>query len=456
MNITTLVENLRTHFNTGLTKTLSYRQKQLSGIERFLRECEKEIEKALHQDLGRSILESYLLELTIVISELQVTKKNLATWMKPQRVSTNLVMQPGKSRIYSEPRGVVLIISPWNYPIQLTLVPLIGALAAGNCVVIKPSEVAPATSRLLATYLPKYIDHECLQIIEGGVPETTTLLTQPFDYIFYTGNTKVGKIVMEAAAKQLTPITLELGGKSPCIVDQNANLDIAARRIIWGKFSNAGQTCVAPDYVLAHETIKEALLDRMQHVLHEFYGKNPKNSPDYGRIINAHHHQRLMNLLSGSGDIYIGGEADANDNYIAPTLLHRVLSNAPVMEDEIFGPILPILEIKNIEMAIEFINKRPKPLAIYLFSSSDSIQEKVITNTSSGGVCINHTMVHLAVPTLPFGGVGASGMGAYHGKSTFETFSHCKSVFWKPTWFDLTLIYPPYKTKLKKILNWLI
>ena len=447
---------LRQNFNKGITRPLSYRQRQLAGIERFIKECEGKIETALHDDMGKPSAEALATEIGFVASELKFTQKKLATWMKQKRVPTTLVAQPGRSIIYPEPLGVVLIIAPWNYPINLTLVPVIGALAAGNCVVLKPSEVAPATSKLLANELPKYIDNDCLTVVEGAVPETTALLAEKFDHIFYTGNGAVGRIVMTAAAKNLTPVTLELGGKSPCIVDSNTNLDVAAKRIVWGKFSNAGQTCIAPDYILAHESIEDELLKKMAKTLQEFYGDNPQKSPDYGRVINSHHYQRLMKLLPGSGDIYIGGKGDEKECYIAPTILCNVTSDSPVMADEIFGPILPVLKVKNIDEAIEFVNSRPKPLSLYLFSSDREMRERVIANTSSGSVSLNYPMMQITVPTLPFGGVGASGMGAYHGKTSFDTFSHYKSILIKPTWFDLSIFYPPYTPKFMRLIRWLM
>ncbi len=454
--ISNLAAELRTHFKQGLTRPLQYRQQQLTGLAHFLKEYEKEILDALHQDIGKPAAEALAMEVGVVMAELNLTRKKLRSWMKPQKVSTGLMTQPGKSRIYTEPLGVALIIAPWNYPIQLTLVPLIGAIAAGNCVILKPSEIAPATSKLLATCLPKYIDKKCLEIVEGGVRETTELLTEYFDYIFYTGSGSVGKIVMEAAAKHLTPVTLELGGKSPCIVDKNANLDVAARRIVWGKFSNAGQSCVAPDYVLAHEAIAEKLLSCMKKAIQDFFGADPKSSPDYGRIINTNNHQRLMKLIPGSGDIYLGGDADEKNCYISPTILQNVTADAPIMVDEIFGPILPVLKIKDIDEAIAFVNKRPKPLAAYVFTDDKNIQQRVIECTSSGSVSVNYPMVQLAVPALPFGGVGSSGMGSYHGKASFETFSHCKSVLIKPTWLDLAIMYPPYSPLFKKIVRWVM
>jgi aldehyde dehydrogenase (NAD+) len=451
-----VVARLRASFDSGRTRPLEYRQEQLAGLARFLNERESEIESAIHQDLGRPSIEIYASETALVASELALTRKKLRSWAKPQRVPTSLVGQPGTSRIYHDPLGVVLIIGPWNYPLQLVLAPLVGAIAAGNCAIVKPSEVAPTISTLLATRLPEYVDSECVRVIQGGVDETTELLSQRFDHIFYTGNGTVGRIVMEAAAKYLTPVTLELGGKSPCIVDQQTDLDVAARRIVWGKFYNAGQTCVAPDYVLVHQAVEEGLVSRLKETIHSFFGDDPRNSPDFGRIVNARHHRRLMKLIPGSGEIVTGGTADEDARYIAPTVLRNVPEGAPVMVDEIFGPILPVLGVKDMEQAIAFVNQRPKPLALYLFSSDPLIQESVLERTSSGGVTVNHALLHLTVPSLPFGGVGASGMGAYHGRATFETFSHKKSVLVKPTWFDPSFFYPPYTAFKKKIVRKLV
>ena len=330
------------------------------------------------------------------------------------------------------------------------MVPLVGAIAAGNCAIVKPSEVAPATSALIASRLPDTSTASACGSSKGASRRRRQLLAERFDHIFYTGNGTVGRIVMEAAAKHLTPVTLELGGKSPCIVDRHTDLDVAARRIVWGKFYNAGQTCVAPDYVLAHEAIEEPLLARMKQTLHDFFGDDPRTGPDFGRIVNARHHRRLMKLLEGSGEIVTGGVADEPDRYIAPTILRNVPADAPVMADEIFGPILPVLRVKDIDQAIAFVNARPKPLALYLFTNDRAVQESVLERTSSGGVTVNHTLLHLAVPSLPFGGVGASGMGAYHGKATFETFSHRKAVLVKPTWLDPWFFYPPYNDAKKK------
>jgi aldehyde dehydrogenase (NAD+) len=455
-DIHAMVTQLHQYVAAHHTKPIAYRQKQLAGLERFVRECEADIEAALQQDLAKPAIESYVTEISQIRSEIKIAQKNLAAWMKPKRVATHKALWPGKSQIISEPYGVVLIISPWNYPVLLTLVPLIGAIAAGNAVVLKPSEVAPATSRLLAEKLPRYLDSNSVQIVEGGVAETTALLAEQFDYLFYTGNGVVGRIVMEAAAKHLTPLTLELGGKSPCIVDRDANLDVAARRIAWGKFTNAGQTCIAPDYLLVHKEIETELLTRLKKYVREFYGDDPAASANYGRIINANHHRRLMKLLNDSGEIIIGGTGDEQTKYIAPTIIRQVSESASVMQEEIFGPILPVLTVDNMQQAIQFVNKRPKPFALYVFSKDENNHRDFIEQTSSGGVCLNHVMLQIAVPTLPFGGVGPSGMGAYHGKTSFDTFSHRKSVFTKPSWFDPSIMYPPYHTFLKKLLSWLI
>lgn len=454
MNVTELVHGLRKTFQQGITRPLAYRQQQLAGLRRFLDEHENEVVNALHADLGKPRVESLSAEIAVVRAELAYTQKHLSRWMRPVKVSTPLIAQPGQSKIYSEPLGVVLIIAPWNYPVQITLAPLIGALAAGNVVILKPSELAPAVSRLLADKLPNYIDQHCLRIVEGGVPETTALLNEHFDHIFYTGSGRVGEVVMTAAAKHLTPVTLELGGKSPAIVDASANLDVAARRIVWSKFSNAGQTCVAVDYLLVEEHCANALLQKLRQTIVQFYGEQPQTSPDYGRIINAHHYQRLIKLIENSGKIYVGGTGDASQRYIAPTILTDVPPSAPVMQEEIFGPILPVFIVKNVQEAVTFINARPKPLALYLFSDSHAVREDVIANTSSGSVSVNFPMLQLVVPELPFGGVGASGMGAYHGKKSFDTFSHAKSVLIKPSWFDLSVFYPPYGKGFLRLVKW--
>lgn len=453
-NIAVKLSRLRTTYDDGVTQSLAFRQTQLKNLLRFLNEAEGELIAALRADLGKSAAEALYTEIRFVAAEINYALKHLAGWMKRKKVPTALIAQPGKSYIYPQPLGVVLIIGTWNYPVQIVLAPLVGALAAGNCVVIKPSEVAPAVSHLLARELRHYIDHRCLEVIEGGISETTVLLNERFDHIFYTGSQEVGKLVMTAAAKHLTPVTLELGGKSPCIVDASANLEVAAKRIVWGKFTNSGQTCVAPDYVLVEESVEEALLAKMRDAVREFYGNNPQQSPDYCRVINKRHLQRLLDLLPGSGDIVIGGTSDESDCYLAPTILRNVPLDSRVMENEIFGPILPVIKVKNLNEAVHFIRSKPHPLALYLFTSYASHREYVIQHTTSGSVCVNYTIMQLAVPALPFGGVGESGMGAYHGKKSFDTFTHYKSVLMRPTWFDHSILYPPYKSSFIKLIRW--
>jgi aldehyde dehydrogenase (NAD+) len=441
--VSALVGSLRGYFETGATKPLSWRLSQLGALEHFLMEREQDILDALHADLGKPAMEAFGAEIGLPRSELRLARKKLGSWTKPERVWTSLAAMPGRSYIYREPLGVTLIITPWNYPFQLVVLPLIGAIAAGNCVMIKPSEMAPNVSALLAKWLPRYLDPKAIQVMEGGVPETTALLREKWDHIFYTGNGRVGRIVMEAAAKHLTPVTLELGGKSPCIVDESADLDTTAKRIVHGKFVNAGQTCVAPDYVLVHDRVHDALINRMVSAIREFYGDDPQKSPDFARIIDDRHHARLTRLLR-EADVVTGGETDLADRYIAPSILKNVKEDASVMQEEIFGPILPVISVPNIDSAIAFVNRRAKPLALYAFARDKDAQDRILARTSAGGTTINHVWLHLSVPELPFGGVGESGMGAYHGRHSFETFSHRRSVLKKPTLADLPILFPPY------------
>ncbi len=444
------VKVLRAAFESGRTRPIEWRREQLLQLKKLLKENGDELVAAIHADLGRPELEGWITDVTVTVGEVDLALKSLNRWLKPQRVSTPLNQQPASARIVREPLGVVLIIAPWNYPVQLLLSPLVGALAAGNCAVLKPSEVSAHTSAILGRLIPKYLDRECVALIEGGVDETTALLRERFDHILYTGNGAVGRVVMEAAAKYLTPVTLELGGKSPCIVDEQVDVAVAARRIVWGKFLNAGQTCIAPDYVLVHEARERELLDAMKTALREFYGEDPKRTADFGRVINQRHHRRLAALLS-SGEVVVGGQSDEESCYIAPTILRGVSPDAPAMQDEIFGPILPVLAVPDVDAAVSFVNARPKPLALYVFTRRKEVEDDVIARTSSGGVCVNATIWHIANSGLPFGGVGPSGMGAYHGRDSFETFSHRKSVVSKFTALDPKLAYPPY-TKFKTAL----
>jgi aldehyde dehydrogenase (NAD+) len=446
---------LRAYFHTGATKPLSWRLSQLDALEHFLMEREQDIEEALAADLRKPATEAFTSGVGVALSEIRFTRKKLASWMKPERVPTSKIAMPGRSYVYKEPLGVTLIIGAWNYPMHLVVVPLIGAIAAGNCAVLKPSEIAPNVSALLARYLPKYLDREAVQVVEGGVPETTALLSEKWDHIFYTGNATVGRIVMAAAAKHLTPVTLELGGKSPCIVDESANLDVTAKRIVYGKFYNAGQTCVAPDYVLVRDTVHDALVNRMSSAIREFYGDDPQRSPDFARIINERHHARLTRLLTDA-DVVAGGKTDAADRYIAPTILKNVKEDDPVMQEEIFGPILPVISVPSIDYAISFVSRRDKPLALYLFAHDKDVHERVLAGTSAGGTTINHIFLHFSVPDLPFGGVGESGMGAYHGRRSFDTFSHQRAVLKKPLIPDPPIVFPPYSARklrwIKKLL----
>lgn len=444
-----LAARLRATHQRGVTRSLAFRTRQLKQLLALVSEQEPALLQALEKDLGRSQFEGWVGEIGVLRGELHHTLKHLKGWMQPRRVHAPMLVQPAQAKIHADPLGVVLIIAPWNYPIQLALAPLISALAGGNCVVLKPSEVAPASSAVLAELVPRYLDRECVQVVEGGVAETTELLSQQWDHIFYTGNGTVGRIVMQAAARHLTPVTLELGGKSPAIVDAEVDLEVAARRITWAKFFNAGQTCVAPDYVLVHPSQEQPLLSAIKSTLREFYGDDPKKSADYGRIVNDRHHTRLVRLL-GAGEVVTGGQHDAAQRYLAPTVLRNVPADAPVMADEIFGPILPVLTVPDVNAAIRFVTARDKPLALYVFSKNSAHIDQILESTTSGGACVNDAVTHLVPPDLPFGGVGGSGMGAYHGRAGFDTFTHRKSVLHKGTLVDPALRYPPYTdTKFK-------
>jgi aldehyde dehydrogenase (NAD+) len=447
-----VADELRQTFDRGVTRPLAWRRVQLQALIRMFEENEDAIVKATATDLGKPPMEALLTEVSTTRGDAEDALKSLEGWTAPRKVSSPLLTQPGKSEIHLDPLGVVLIIAPWNYPFILALQPLVGAIAAGNCVVVKPSEVTPTCSAVMADLIPKYLDNDCIRVVEGAVPETTALLEQRFDHIFYTGNGTVGRIVMKAAAQHLTPVTLELGGKSPCIVDADCDLDTAVARIAWGKFFNAGQTCVAPDYVLVHADVEQAFLDKIAAKITEFYGEDPAGSADYGRIVNDKHHARVSRLLEG-GRAVIGGQTDAADRYIAPTILTDVDLQSATMTEEIFGPVLPVVAVADMDRAIAFVNARPKPLALYLFSTDDDSVQQVLTRTSSGGATINHTWLHLANPNLPFGGVGESGMGAYHGQTSFDTFSHHKSVLTKPAGLDVPLLYPPHSRWKKEIVK---
>jgi len=448
------LSRLRATFQQGVTREAAWRLIQLQALETFLVEREAQIAAALHHDVRKSSAEAFLTETGYLRGEIRFALKHLKRWMKPQRVSVPLIYQPAKAASLREPYGVVLIIGAWNYPLQLCLEPLISAIAAGNCAVIKPSEYAPYTASLLAHELPRYLDTNAISVIEAGVEESKKLLQERFDYIFYTGSEAVGREVMLAAARHVTPLTLELGGKCPCIVDDDADISVAARRIVWAKLLNAGQTCLAPDYILVHESREAELINAMQHAIISFYGADPRQSPDYPRIINAHHVERLAALLNGES-IACGGVADAADRYVAPTILRGVSPDSPLMESEIFGPLLPVITYAKLAEALAIINKGKTPLAVYLFSSNRAVQQMVLRNTRSGGLCINDLLLHAALPALPFGGVGASGFGRYHGRAGFETFSVQRSVLHRNTFPDPDVRYPPYHRWKARLLRWL-
>ena len=428
---------------------------QLRQLKRLLEENDERISAALAADLGKSPIESFTTETSFVIGEVEHALEHLGAWMQPIRVRVPLTLRPGNARVVRQPLGVVLIMAAWNYPLHLTLAPLVGALAAGNTAVLKPSEAAPATSAMIAELVPRYLDGRVVQVIEGGVEQTTAVLAERFDHILYTGGGAVAHIVMRAAAEHLTPVTLELGGKSPAIVAADADLDVAARRITWGRFTNAGQTCVAPDYVLVVRSVEDQLLGAVLRSVHDFYGENPQTSPDYGRIINDRHFDRLVGLLEAGGyeAVVTGGSSDRDTRYLAPTVLAGVDPAAAVMSEEIFGPILPVVPVESLDEAVAFVTARPHPLALYLFTEDGPTAERVIERTRSGGVAVNHTMIQLAVPDLPFGGIGASGIGAYHGEAGFDRFSHRRAVLTKATKPDPSVSYPPYKRWKEAILR---
>ena len=438
------VATARVAFRTGKTKPLAWRLRQLAALRRMLLEQGDALEAALASDLAKSPTESQLTEIGVVLGELDHAARHLRRWLRPKRVAVPLAVAPATAQVIREPLGVVLIIGPWNYPVQLTLVPLVGALAAGNAVVLKPSELAPATSGVLARLIPAYLDRDAVAVVEGGVAETTQVLTERFDHIFFTGNGRVGRIVARAAAEHLTPVTLELGGKSPVFVDADADLAVTADRLAWGKFLNAGQTCVAPDYVLATPETARRLIPLLRDAIGRLYGDEPANSPDYGRIVNDRQFSRLAGLLEGvTADI--GGAMDAGSRYIAPTVVDGVDPGAPMMTEEIFGPVLPIVHVSGADEAIAFITARDKPLALYLFTRSQALVRRFLRDTSSGALGVGVPAAHLFVPGLPFGGVGESGSGRYHGEFSMDTFSHRRAVLWKPSRPDtLRLIYPPF------------
>ncbi|AXO79072.1 aldehyde dehydrogenase [Olleya aquimaris] len=444
-------------FKTGQTQEVAYRKKVLKSLLNHLITREQDITEALYKDFKKPEFESVLTETAIVIQDLKHTIKKLSKWAKPKRVFPALLNFPSSDYLYSEPYGNVLVIAPWNYPYQLAIAPLVGAIAAGNTVILKPSELTPNTSALLSDIIQKVFKPEHVTVVQGGVGTSTQLLHQRWDYIFFTGSVNVGKIVAKAAAPSLTPITLELGGKNPCIIDETANIKLTAKRVVWGKFVNAGQTCIAPDYVLIHHTKKEAFYKAIQHEIELAYGQNPEDSKDLARIINIKNFERLSELLVNQ-KCKIGGQTNAKDLYIAPTIIDEPKLDSEVMKDEIFGPILPVVSYQDVSDLDRIILSYNKPLSLYVFSTNSAKAKQLIKKYSFGGGCINDTIVHFANHRLPFGGVGNSGIGAYHGQHTFDTFSHKKGVVKKANWLDIPVRYAPYKGKLntvRKVLKWL-
>lgn len=451
MNIVkTIVTEQRNFFRQGKTNSVRDKLTALASLKAQIQAQEEEIIASLKQDFGKPPFESYVNEILGVIREINYYQRHLKKWSKLQRAGVNLLVFPATAEIRPEPLGVVLIISPWNYPFYLCLMPLIGAIAAGNCVVVKPSEYTPATSAVIAKLVESVFPPAWATVVEGDETISQQLLEEKFDHIFFTGSSRVGRLIMAAAAQKLTPVTLELGGKSPCVVDREINLQETAKRIIWGKLVNAGQTCVAPDYLLVEQSCLEQLLPALQQAIKTLFGENPAHSPNYTRIVNRQQWSRLVGLLS-HGKVITGGDYNEGDRYMAPTLIIDPDLNSPLMQEEIFGPILPILTYKNLEEAIDFINAKPKPLALYFFSNNRQKQEEILQSTSSGSVCLNDILLHLTVAELPFGGVGESGMGRYHGKASFDTFSNYKSVLRRPFWGETNLRYSPYGNKANLI-----
>ncbi|XP_074535391.1 aldehyde dehydrogenase family 3 member A2-like [Halichoeres trimaculatus] len=443
-----VVQRARKSFQTGKTKPLEFRIHQLKSLKRLITERRGDIAESVKKDLGKSEKGTELFETLGLEGEIELAVEKLAEWAAPRPVEKNFMTITDEVYLQPEPLGVALIIGTWNYPWAVTLQPLVGAIAAGNAAVIKPSEVSSHTSKVMGELLPLYLDKDLYPVVTGGVAETQELLKQRFDHIFYTGNTTVGKLVMEAAARHLTPVTLELGGKSPCFIDKSCDITVACRRITWGKFVNCGQTCIAPDYILCEPCIQERVVEEIKKCIKEFYTENPKTFEDYGRIINQRHFKRVMALMEGS-TVALGGENDESERYIAPTVLKDVTADSKVMREEIFGPLLPIILVSGVDEAIQFINEREKPLVVYIFSHDKKLIKRVIAETSSGALLANDCLVHFTISALPFGGVGNSGMGCYHGRHSFDQLSHLRSCLIKQLKMEgvNSMRYPPHTAK---------
>jgi aldehyde dehydrogenase (NAD+) len=447
MDFAAAVQRQRAFFQTGATRSLEFRRARLLKFRETIEAQEQLLCDALHADLRKSPQAAYASEIALVLGEIRYAHRHLPGWMKPQRRRASLLAWPARGFIRPEAYGVALIIGPWNYPFQLLLSPLVGAMAAGNCAVLKPSEFAPNTAAAIAQLISATFPEEYLAVVQGARDAAEALLREKFDTIFFTGSTSVGRAVMSAAARHLTPVTLELGGKCPCLVCGDAPLEITARRIAWGKFMNAGQTCVAPDFVFVDRRVHAAFVDALKRALREFYGDDPQKSPDYGRVVNRRHFDRLTGYLR-TGQVVHGGLHDAADLYLAPTILTDVPTDAPVMQEEIFGPILPVLEFTALDDVLALLRERPTPLALYLFTPDRATQERVLAATRSGGVCLNDTVVHIVGPHVPFGGLGESGLGAYHGRASFDCFTHRRSVLRRSLAIDPKLRYPPPRVSL--------
>ena len=448
MNYEELIKEQRAFFNNRTTGDISFRKQSLTALQKAIRKYEKELSEALRKDLGKAPFESYMTEIGFILSEIRHTLKHLDKWAAAKRCKTPLFLFGSTSHTRPEPYGIVLILSPWNYPVQLLLAPLVGAIAAGNCAILKPSPRTVHTNHILGKLISETFPPQYIAFLETDNRQTDNLLKQHFDYIFYTGGVAFGKRIMMAAAKNLTPVTLELGGKSPCIVDNDAHIQIAARRIVWGKYLNCGQTCVAPDYIFVHREVKDKLITALQAEIERQYGKSPQESPDYPRMISQDHFYNLLLLLK-QGHIVAGGKYDDKDLYIAPTVISGILPENRIMSEEIFGPILPLLDFDDIDNVIDYVNNQEKPLALYYFGQNKKKARYVLQNTSSGGACINDVVTHVANTHLPFGGVGSSGTGAYHGKYSFDTFSHTRSIVQSTTRFNIGMKFAPYDGKLK-------
>lgn len=448
------LQQMRQYFNSQRTKDVSFRIQSLQTLYKQIKLHEQDIIQALHEDLHKSPFEAFSTEIGLVLKEIKHHIKHVKQWQRPEKKLTPFLFFPSKSNIFKVPYGLALIIAPWNYPFQLLFSPLVGAISAGNCVVLKTSPSAPATAKVMDSIISACFSPDYVSIFHGNREMNQLLLSQRFDYIFYTGSPAVGKVVMKAAAEHLTPITLELGGKSPCIVDKNADIRTAARRIMWGKTINAGQTCIAPDYLFVHKSIKNTFITALQEAVHMMFGDNPQAAPDYPRIVSPTAMQRLIGYID-KGNIVFGGRYDLADKYIEPTVVDNLTADAGLLSEEIFGPIFPLMTFDDIQEVITYINEREKPLALYFFSKDKQAVHKILGQTSSGGICINDTIIHVANHRLPFGGVGNSGMGAYHGKYSFDTFTHKKATIVSTFSVDFPIKYPPYKGKFEKFKRFL-